>query len=82
MNNLGRATGKEGQNFGKHFAKKRLRQTCRRGGGVDSGGGLGLDVAAEAARRYTITSDSCGVVAGSERSARRGGGGLVVPVIE
>ena len=70
MNNLGRATGKEGQNFGKHFAKKRLRQTWG-GGGVDSGGGLGLDVAAEAARRYTITSDSCGVVAGSERSARR-----------
>lgn len=32
---------------------------------------VGLDVAAEAARRYTITSDSCGVVAGSERSARR-----------
>ena len=82
MNNLGQATGKEGQNFGKHFAKKRLRQTCWGGGGVDSGGGLGLDVAAEAARRYTITSDSCGVVAGSERSARRGGGGLVVPVIE
>jgi len=48
---------------------------------VDSGGGLGLDVAAEAARRYTITSDSCGVVAGSERSARRGGGGLVVQAV-
>ena len=42
---------------------------------------VGLDVAAEAARRYTITSDSCGVVAGSERSARRGGGGLVVQAV-
>ena len=77
MNNLGRATGRE-----------ILANTLQKEAETDLLGGLewivvvGLDVAAEAARRYTITSDSCGVVAGSERSARRGGGGLVVPVIE
>ena len=60
------------ENFGKHFAKKADRLV-----GVDVDGEVvELDVAARAARRYTtITSDSCGEVAGGgERSARTSGG--------